>query len=328
MSYSADAAATAALFDSLYIGNYCTVAASVLFIYDTFITFDSEVACFWTAKRPGGASLLFFANSCSSFSIAIEAMSLLQFVPAAAFSALRAYVLSRSKLLGLFILSLSLAPVAANLVPYGYQLSGENFPPFGCLYTENIAAALSLKFTIISRVPLIATDILLIYITWVRLSSWSALRDVQRSRRLPLSDILFRGGIIYFLVLFVLNVLHLTFSATAVAIQAELTSYVTIFTAPITAILISRFLLALQEANQMVVRVDSDNQLHSSRNPYDSAPSFISSLGGFINSAIFAPSDYDSFELQVRSHSTAGEGAEGGGQGGLPEATALSSSTA
>ncbi|RDX54079.1 hypothetical protein OH76DRAFT_1398374 [Lentinus brumalis] len=39
---------------------------------------------------------------------------------------------------------------------------------------------------------------------------------------------------------------------------------------------ISRFLLELQEANQMVVRLDPDDPLHSSRNPYDSTPSFVS----------------------------------------------------
>ncbi len=41
----------------------------VLFIYDTFLTFDREVAYFWTAKRIGGASLLFFANRWSSMTV-------------------------------------------------------------------------------------------------------------------------------------------------------------------------------------------------------------------------------------------------------------------
>ncbi len=40
----------------------------VLLIYDAFITFDREVACFWTAKRTGG-SLLFFANKWISVSV-------------------------------------------------------------------------------------------------------------------------------------------------------------------------------------------------------------------------------------------------------------------
>ncbi|KAI0681852.1 hypothetical protein C8T65DRAFT_598003 [Cerioporus squamosus] len=232
----------------------------VLFIYDSFITSDREVACFWTTKHPGGASLLFFANkwismalyvmvffsfasfpsdksskysrmlidvcSCSLFSIAIQAMVILQFVPGAAFSALRAYVLSRSKLFGLLVFSLALAPVGANLVHYGYQFSGENFPPFGCLDTDNTTAALDLKYdlfiVVISRVPLIAADILLIYITWTRLStgSWGALRNIRQSKRLSLSEVLSQGGILCnteISILFTLNVLHLIFSATAVS---------------------------------------------------------------------------------------------------------------
>ncbi|RDX49142.1 hypothetical protein OH76DRAFT_1483358 [Lentinus brumalis] len=59
-------------------------------------------------------------------------------------------------------------------------------------------------------------------------------------------------------------------------------SIVTELTGPITAILISRFLLDLQEANQTVIRLDPDDPLHSSRNLSDT-PSFIASLGGIIN---------------------------------------------
>ncbi|KAI0697820.1 hypothetical protein C8T65DRAFT_754270 [Cerioporus squamosus] len=145
----AAAAATVALFETLYTNSYCCAAASVLLIYDTFITFDREVACFWTAKRPGGASLLFFAikwtsmtlyvmglvtftsfpsdKSCSLFHITMEAMLILQFVPGA-------------------------VPVGANLVHYGYQFSGENFPPFGCLDTDNTTAALDLKYDLFSLI--------------------------------------------------------------------------------------------------------------------------------------------------------------------------------
>ncbi|KAI0709674.1 hypothetical protein C8T65DRAFT_648844 [Cerioporus squamosus] len=303
MSSNADSG-DVALFNSLNIESYCDMASSILFIYDAFVTFDQEVAYLWAAKRTG-ASFLFFANkwisvtsyvmtlvtyasfpsdkSCSMFGIAITAVQILQFVPWGVFSALRAYVLSRSKLLGSLVLALSMSPVGANLVYYGYQLSGENFPPFGCLVTDNTTAAVALRnhtVVIISRVPLIFSDILLIYITWTHLSIRGTLRDVRQSRRLSLSDILFRDGY----VLFILNILHLIFSITAVASTSESEgSYITTFTAPITAILVSRFLLELQEANQTVIRVDADDPLHFSRNPYDdSTPSFISSLGAFI----------------------------------------------
>ncbi|TFK78614.1 hypothetical protein K466DRAFT_446181, partial [Polyporus arcularius HHB13444] len=265
----------------------------VLFLYDTFLTFDQEVAYFWTTKRISGATLLFFANkwismtvfvmslvgfaffhsdkvrslndckfivdvcSCSLFAIAGHAMGMLQFIPGAAFSALRAYVLSRSKPLGIVVAALSLAPVGANLVNYGYQYSGENFPPFGCLATDNTTAALSLRFGLF--IPLIAADIILIYITWTTLRGSAILTDIQKSKRLTLSDVLFRGGTIYFIILFIMNVLHLAFSATAVNINlGGDISLITAFTAPITSILISRFLLELQEANHTVVKLDAD----------------------------------------------------------------------
>ncbi|RPD64489.1 hypothetical protein L227DRAFT_330350 [Lentinus tigrinus ALCF2SS1-6] len=48
--------------------------------------------------------------------LATNAFSVLQSVPWAAFSALRAYVLSRSRLLGLLILVLASAPTAINTV--------------------------------------------------------------------------------------------------------------------------------------------------------------------------------------------------------------------
>ncbi|RDX48637.1 hypothetical protein OH76DRAFT_1404561 [Lentinus brumalis] len=317
MSSDADAAAIVALSSALYTGWYCQLAASVLFIYDACVTFDREVTCFWITRWTG-ASLLFFAykwismavyvmvlvqlatfpsdESCSMFQIALEAISIAQYVPGAIFSALRAYVLSRSKPLGFLVLALSLAPVGANLVIYGYQLTGENFPPFGCLESENTTEAIDIKVIAISRAPLILADILLIYITWTKLDSRSALRtDIRWTGRLSLSHILFRDGTIYFVVLSILNILHLVLSLTALQTGDNGGSYVAVFTAPLTAILISRFLIDLQEANQAVVRVDMDDPLRSSRDPY-ATPSFISSLGAFINPDVSASSD-DELEL-------------------------------
>ena len=74
----------------------------------------------------------------------------------------------------------------------------------------------------------------------------------------------------------------------------------------ITAILISRFLLELQEASQAIVRVDSDDPLHLSRDLVDRTPSFISSIGGFINPDVLA-----SHEDGVESlHVVSGSGGE------------------
>lgn len=84
----------------------------------------------------------------------------------------------------------------------------------------------------------------------------------------------------------------------------------------ITAILVSRFLLDLQEANRVVVRLDPDDPLHSSRNPWDDAPSFISSIGGFINPDLPERSDD---ELELHDTSCSGWEEEGRAQGSESE---------
>ena len=48
----------------------------VLFIYDSLIVLDREVACFWRARRIG-PSLLFFANKW--ISTAVYTMTLIEF---------------------------------------------------------------------------------------------------------------------------------------------------------------------------------------------------------------------------------------------------------
>ncbi|RPD59032.1 hypothetical protein L226DRAFT_524110 [Lentinus tigrinus ALCF2SS1-7] len=170
---AAEAAAIVSLFDSLYTESFCGVAAAVLFLYSSVTTLDREVACFWSTKlTSSGSSLLFFANkaistmvyifalvafasfhsdeSCSAFRKAGYAVSFLQFVPWAVFSALRAYVLSKSKLLGVVVLVLSVAPLVANLIPIGMgsSLSGVTFPPFGCLESSNTTMGLDIKFVL------------------------------------------------------------------------------------------------------------------------------------------------------------------------------------
>ncbi|KAI0695057.1 hypothetical protein C8T65DRAFT_698830 [Cerioporus squamosus] len=275
MSSGAESAAAAVvarfqnLYGSTYTDTYCQTAVTVLLLYEGLITFDREVACFWNAK-PTGASLLYFANKWTAIlvnffamvgfapfhseKVATFALQVLQFVPGAVFSTLRAFVLSRSKLLGLLVLALSLVPVGANLVRYDYDISGEVIPSFGCFDEDNTTAEFGLR------------------------------------------------------VLFILNALHLTLSLTSLEIDDDGASYVTNFTGPLTAILVSRFLLNLQEANQADLRVDPDDPLHysNSRSLYDTS-GFISSLGAFINPDSLSASSEGDFELADDSPSNGEE---------------------
>ena len=48
---------------------------------------------------------------------------------------------------------------------------------------------------IVARVPLIIADLALVYITWLKpLRSWEALIDIERTKGLSLSGVLFRNG--------------------------------------------------------------------------------------------------------------------------------------
>ncbi|KAI0709671.1 hypothetical protein C8T65DRAFT_739850 [Cerioporus squamosus] len=173
---------------------------------------------------------------------------------------------------------------------------------------------------IISGVPLIVADILLICITWVKLSSRDTLKNIVQSRRPSLSDVLFRDGMgpctmctsssepadpitdgletLAVGVLFCLNVLHLFVSLTAMARR-----YIVQFTAPITAILVSRFLLELQE------------------NLDDDMPNFISSFG-----ACISPDLPTSFDDSVESHVESPSVEEGEGEAQASQADASSTS--
>ncbi|RDX53735.1 hypothetical protein OH76DRAFT_1479520 [Lentinus brumalis] len=255
---SSDAAAVVDLFSSIYTGNYCAIAASG--------AFTPLQAPRWQPHEllVSPIALFFFDALVVTFAREVACF----------WTAKR----TGGSLLFFANMWISMVLYIMGLVEFASFHSDE-----------------SRTVIIISRVPLIVADILLIYITWTKLGS-------RVHTRLSLSDILLRDGIKYFVVLFILNVLHLVLSVTAVAGDLE-GSYVTEFTAPITAILISRFLLELQEANQMAVQLDHGG---SSRDPYDT-PSFISSLGGFINPDPPASSDDDDFELYTGSFSGAGK---------------------
>ena len=116
---------------------------------------------------------------------------------------------------------------------FAYPVSGEEVKslPFGCLGTSSATEAANLRFdsyriytthtpadstsgvgctsvlcrdpwhsigectvTIISRVPMMVADIILIYVTWTNLSGLDTWREMRHARRLSLPDIFVREG--------------------------------------------------------------------------------------------------------------------------------------
>ncbi|RPD53399.1 hypothetical protein L227DRAFT_568011 [Lentinus tigrinus ALCF2SS1-6] len=179
----------------------------------------------------------------------------LPYVPWAVFSALRAYVLTKRSLpLALFTFGLGMVPYGLNMAELGLGLTGVVDPIFGCsdivprLTPELAKRILFLTVTIASRTPMIISDLILIGVTWRRLRGPV---NLIRPSTAGLTAVLLRDGMVYFLVIFTLNALHLGFTLASISVgSSDFISNVTVFTFPLTGILVSRFLLDLQHANQ------------------------------------------------------------------------------
>ncbi|KAI0692814.1 hypothetical protein C8T65DRAFT_744991 [Cerioporus squamosus] len=174
---------------------------------------------------------------------------------------------------------LSLTPLAINF--YGPGIFGYPGPSFvGCfedfgyapielMFMYDFASIQRLRaltlYTVpyVSRGGLIIADFLLIVVTWRTLGRGSVRPCFPRRAAGSLTDIMLWNGMIYFVLLTLLNVLHLAFTVAEVASDA-FTSYISIFTDPLTALLVSRFLLDLQEATQQDMKLDTDHPLHFS----------------------------------------------------------------
>ncbi|KAH9919766.1 uncharacterized protein BXZ73DRAFT_104874 [Epithele typhae] len=257
------------------VDNRCAVAVQTFFIYECILELPREVELFW--KRPWtGATVLFIANKYLFLlhqvlsAIALRTTFSADSVLLSEFSALRAFALSQSRLIALGIFILSLTPLGFNAPNLAFGFVGTTDPLLGCAYSQpTLPSNLPFKckhFVVTSvvlkaradvgygvglitvRTSLIFADAFLVGLTWYRLR-----RSIGHSRgRFSLSTVFLRDGSIYFIILCILNVLHMTLSLTATfsdrAGDVGL-SAVPLFTEPITAVLISRFLLNLQEAN-------------------------------------------------------------------------------
>ncbi|KAI0774576.1 hypothetical protein C8Q74DRAFT_1218311 [Fomes fomentarius] len=212
-----------------------------LLVYDYVITVGLEMKLFW--KRKGmitGSSILFIVNRFPDPTTSkylpwsrkySNKINLWLF-----FSTLRAYALLSSGTrhgwqwyMSTLVLLSSLAPVVINIVGMSYW-SVVGTSANGCIITApHLSKTIqdyifSFLFTIISRVCLITSDLLVMCITWK--ATYKMSRDIKvLGQGSSLSNILFRNGIFYFgwglvniglhhtgSILATLNILHLTFT--------------------------------------------------------------------------------------------------------------------
>ncbi|TBU34146.1 hypothetical protein BD311DRAFT_651137, partial [Dichomitus squalens] len=260
---------------------------AVLFLYDALITTGDEIQCFW-GKKLTGAAILFWLNKyittffmvwsitsyfkISDVGYSRPLRSYIQYSRVAtseflAFTGIRVYALRKSLLLASAAAILSTVPLGVNFVDFAFGLTGEIIFPFGCVLVDQTPVLwLIIIETIMARSCLIAADCIAIGVTWYTLSRR---RDIRQPRAFKgtISDVLLVDGTVYFIILAVLNTLHLTFTVVSLDVNfLQSTSNVTQFTVPLSAILISRFLLHLQGANLRAIGGGSSHAFATTHN--------------------------------------------------------------
>ncbi|KAI0751597.1 hypothetical protein C8Q80DRAFT_1158267 [Daedaleopsis nitida] len=234
------------------IANYCVNAAYALLVYEHAVTFRQEVELFWRRKAHG-ATVLFFSNR--YLVLAYYTLSIFGYIPICivyvraitVVNFLLAFALSRNSFLAVFVFLLSVVTIGVDFVNYGFGLTGINDPLAGCTAVTPIPPSLAHNLTIASRTCLITADIVLIIMTWkVTYYQNKGVRSALGQRSLSFAEVLLRDGT----VLLVLNSAHLACTLLSIKPTLQTASYVTVFTGPVTAVLVSRFLLDLQAAHR------------------------------------------------------------------------------
>ncbi|KAL1938208.1 hypothetical protein VTO73DRAFT_11852 [Trametes versicolor] len=254
---------------------------SALTAYEYLITLDQEVNLFWR-RRITGATLLFLATRY----LALLAGPILgaatfaplpdHFVPSVmqslvwaadqkvgivGFSGLRTLALSGMNwALASAVFVLAVCPFGVNMWNLSLGMSGTRIERIGLEHPYEWKLIVARRAVAVARSCVIAADVLVIAVTWrSRLTRDRTIAGVGSVS--SLGNILITNGTIYFLVIVILNTLHLALTCLSLTPSASLQivdavdgfSEVTTFTDPMTAILTWRFLLALQSADQRAV---------------------------------------------------------------------------
>ncbi|TFK85096.1 hypothetical protein K466DRAFT_588382 [Polyporus arcularius HHB13444] len=281
--YGTGAAAIVETYEGFVIDNCLGLAALAFLVYEYMVTFEREVNLFWNSKMTGAVALFllnryivlvtsllavsgivveFPASSCGPMAKVTNAFAMLQYLPWAAFSAIRVYALSSSSACMLLIFILSVAPAGAALVHLALGLTGEIDPVFGCIVFDPTTPDIAHKYSVLmlclalvtigSRTCLILADALIILITWRTIPR----RRWTHSHSSSFGSILVWNGTS---LIFSLSLCRVLTNFVQVSAPFQAASYVILFIHPITGILVSRFLFDLQGANRQALHLDSKN---------------------------------------------------------------------
>ncbi|KAI0630663.1 hypothetical protein C8Q77DRAFT_1160216 [Trametes polyzona] len=284
--------------------------ASILFLSNRYLLLLGYilVMCEYIPMSDARYMLFTKPSRCAVMVKSQSVIHFLQYLPWAAFSGLRAFALLEQRWpLPTLIFILSLVPMGVNFAQYSYGLSGSHDPTFGCLVQVSLtvpqaqARMCALQYllchptdlpevTLASRVPLIIADALVIAVTWLTMHRRFFHEGEGMRGVMSLSTVLLRDGTIYFIVLLILNALHLTLTLVSFVIPFDPSSQVTTLTEPVTAVLVSRFLLDLQTANRKTMRLDSQDTIFATTSALGGTLDFARVVGS-LGSSLHGPSE-------------------------------------
>ncbi|RDX51358.1 hypothetical protein OH76DRAFT_326784 [Lentinus brumalis] len=282
-----EASALSLEYTSLAANSYGRVACAALLSYDYLLTLDKEVELFWN-WRSTGATALFMVNR--YLVMILRLANLVGFMPmsdqvrdrsedGSRFHSTPVY--SLGSVCGSASLRVEQIPVFINvrLSAFDHNPGGQYFivsfgihrilRPYLRLYRHRPVESGSIPkvLVIICRTCFLVADLLLILITWSTISRPRIVDSVSRgftgyTSGFTLADVLLQNGTMYFFVLLILHSLHLILSMCSVhvALQSLSYGYVTVFTESFTALLVSRFLLDLQEAHRNACDADFEEE--------------------------------------------------------------------
>ncbi|TBU29909.1 hypothetical protein BD311DRAFT_659941 [Dichomitus squalens] len=303
-----DYAGVVQVFDSFLTGNYLSAAAMAFLAFDWIIGLPREIQLFWGNASVGATSLYAGARYLTLFCNIIYTLELfemstersvwgepypvdsliadrifrctrlvwtgfvvgfLAIIPLLVLAVLRVYALTQRRLLAAFIFLFLFIPLGASIVPYTYKAQGVVDSIFGCFEADFTPVALFQKWMWVSRMTLavILTSMSLTYSSAPR--RCKLLDTLKDNGRTMASIILYNDILIFTRALVVVDTLHLVLSVLSVEDLGG-ASVIIELRNPIASVLVSHFLLDLQEAHKRSVLLDSHQLVSSGSSAADS----------------------------------------------------------
>lgn len=291
----------------------CLLSTSVLVLYEYVLTLSQEIKCIWKG-RPTSVTIVYLLNrytivaysitsilqlvshswkSITSIEDALvcwETLSMIWEFVWAVFGALRVYAVGgRNWPLAIVTLSLGLVSLVANAYIYARRSpvpTSSSSAKKLSVPGNQVSITLENKLMIASRTCLIASDILVLYVTWMSMLKLRRMSGSSSPRVSSLIVMMCRDGTIYFLALLLLNSLEIGLYLTNV-----FTGLSTVIT-PVSSVIMSRFLLNLRQLSlpqEMDASEDPPSSVSRETESTELTSEYLSTFVGSMGGPLYEP---------------------------------------